>query len=190
MLILQKSIYIIEFFLFYTELGVALIQFDTKETLPETLQHLSDIVEKTVAQYKPRVIALPEPFTYFYRSSNEVFWSAAEPIDGTTVKHMSMLAKKFNIYLVGGIVELDSGKIYNTAVVFNPEGEMIARHRKVHLCAIDFENGTKLDESAFTAGDDATVFQIDDIKCGVVVCNDAVFEEFVKIYRKLGKFSS
>lgn len=57
----------------------------------------------------------------------------------------------------------------------------------MNLCAINFENGTKLDEvSVFTPGDDVTVFKIDDIRCGLAICNDAVFDEFVKIYRKLG----
>lgn len=59
--------------------------------------------------------------------------------------------------------------------------------KQVNLCAINFENGTKLDEvSVFTPGDDVTVFKIDDIRCGLAICNDAVFDEFVKIYRKLG----
>lgn len=100
---------------------------------------------------------------------------------------MSGLAKKFNIYLIGGIAETDGGKLYNTALVFNPNGEMIARHRKVNLCDINFQNGTKLDEvNVFTPGDDVTIFKIDDIRCGLAICNDAVFDEFVKIYRKLG----
>lgn len=57
----------------------------------------------------------------------------------------------------------------------------------MNLCEIDFPNGTKLDErSVFVPGDDVTTFKIDDIRCGVCICNDAVFDEYIKIYRKLG----
>lgn len=55
------------------------------------------------------------------------------------------------------------------------------------MCDINFENGTKLDEvSVFTPGNDVTVFKIDDIRVGVAICWDACYDEFIKIYRKLG----
>lgn len=58
---------------------------------------------------------------------------------------------------------------------------------KVYLCDINFENGPKLDEvHVFTPGDDVTVFEIDGVRCGVAICNDTCFDEFIKIYRKLG----
>ncbi|XP_055325892.1 omega-amidase NIT2-like [Sitodiplosis mosellana] len=170
-----------------TKLGIALIQFDTKPGLKETLQHLSEMVEQAVSKYRPRVISVQEGFNYFYQSDKGVFENAGEPINGPTAQHMSGLAKRFNIYLIGGIAETDNIKLYNTALVFNPNGELIARHRKVNLCDIDFTNGTKLDEvNVFTPGDEVTIFKIDDIQCGLVICWDACYDEFIKIYRKLG----
>lgn len=114
-------------------MGIALIQFDTKSNLGETLKHLSEMVEQTVTKYHPRVISVQEGFNYFYQSDRSVFQNAGEPINGTTARYMSALSKKFNIYLIGGIAETDNGKLYNTALVFNPNGELIARHRKVKM---------------------------------------------------------
>lgn len=108
-----------------------MIQFDTKPNLNDTLKHLSEMVEKAVSQYHPRVISLQEGFNYFYQSDRTTFQKSGEPINGPTAQHMSALAKKFNIYLIGGISETDNDKLYNTGLVFNPNGEMIARHRKV-----------------------------------------------------------
>lgn len=108
-----------------------MIQFDTKANLNDTLKHLSEIVEETVSKYKPRVICLPEGFNYFYQSNKEVFEKSAEAVNGPTATHMSELAKKFNIYLIGGITTREDGKLFNTALVFNPNGEMIAKHHKV-----------------------------------------------------------
>lgn len=149
---------------------------------------MSDVVEKTVSQYRPRVISLQEGFNYFYQSNKKVFWNAGEPLDGTTSQYVSALAKKYGVYFIAGIAEKSGDKLYNTALVFNPNGELIVRHRKVNLCDIKFENGTHLDEvNVFTPGDDITTFQIDDVKVGVCICWDACYDEFIKLYRKVGK---
>lgn len=41
--------------------------------------------------------------------------------------------------------------------------------------------------STLTAGNDITTFQVDDVKCGVAICYDSTFDEFVKLYGKVGK---
>ena len=45
---------------------------------------------------------------------------------------MSSAAKDAGVYLIGGsIPERDGDKLYNTCTVWNPQGDMIAKHRKV-----------------------------------------------------------
>lgn len=51
-----------------------------------------------------------------------------------------------------------------------------------------FENGLDIDEvSTLTAGNDATTFEVDGVKCGVAICHDGSFDEFIKIYGKIGE---
>lgn len=165
-----------------------MIQFDTKKTLEDTLKHLTEVVQKTYETYNPQIISLQEGFNYFYQSDKKNFVDAGESLNGTTSKYLSALARKYSVFFIAGIAERTDGKLYNTALVFNPNGELVARHRKVNLCDIKFENGTHLDEvSAFTPGDDITTFQIDDVKVGVCICWDACYDEFIKLYRKVGK---
>lgn len=58
---------------------------------------------------------------------------------------------------------------------------------QAHLCNICIENVISIDEtSVLTAGNDITTFQVDGTKCGVAICYDANFDEFVKLYRKSG----
>lgn len=46
-----------------------------------------------------------------------------------------------------------------------------------------------LDEVSFlTPGDAVTTFDLDGIKCGVIICNDSRFDEFVRCYRKAGVY--
>lgn len=59
------------------------------------------------------------------------------------------------------------------------------------MCNVHIENGSNYDETnTLTAGDDITTFYIGDIKCGVAICYDADFDEFIKIYRKVGSSKS
>ena len=71
------------------------------------------------------------------------------------------MAKDNQLWLVGGsIPEIDeAGKVYNTSFGFDPEGNQVARHRKMHLFDIDVKGGQSFKESdTFTAGDEVTVF--------------------------------
>lgn len=52
--------------------------------------------------------------------------------DGATCKALSEAAKSNSMYVVGGTIpEICDDKIYNTCTVWDPNGNMIAKHRKV-----------------------------------------------------------
>jgi len=78
--------------------------------------------------------------------------------------------------VAGSVPELASdGKLFNTALVFNPEGELVAWHRKAHLYPPTSE------PSIFGPGDCLTTF--DDPKLGtvgVVICFDGDFPEVAR----------
>ena len=56
----------------------------------------------------------------------------AESIPGESTNALSAAAKEHGVYILGGsIPEREGDKLYNTCTVWNPEGQMIAKHRKV-----------------------------------------------------------
>jgi formamidase len=56
----------------------------------------------------------------------------AEPIPGPTTERLGALAKRRGVWLVpGSLYERDGDAIHNTAVVLNPEGELVASYRKL-----------------------------------------------------------
>lgn len=71
---------------------------------------------------------------------SEYFSEYAETIPGQTTEFLSSVAKKNQVWLVGGSMpEKDGNKIYNTSTVYNPNGEIIAKHRKVgYLICIQY----------------------------------------------------
>ena len=135
---------------------------------------------REAAENGAQVIALPEMWNCPY--SNDSFREYAEPADGPTVELMSRLASELGIYLIGGsISELDGDRVYNTAFCFDKKGDVIGRHRKVHLFDIDVEGGIRFMESdTLTAGEDMTVIDTEFCRIGVAICYDVRFPEWFR----------
>lgn len=128
------------------------------------------------------IAVLPEIFNGPY--SNDYFRQYAEPVKGKSWQALSHMAKDNQLWLVGGsIPEIDEeGKVYNTSFVFDPEGNQVARHRKMHLFDIDVKGGQSFKESdTFTAGDEVTVFDTPWGKIGLCICFDFRFPELSRL---------
>lgn len=125
-----------------TELRVCLLQFASQDNVAKSLSHLIELVEKSVKEHQPHLIALPECFATDYNCELPFLESVAETIpDGQICRTLSMLSKKFGIYIVSGsIAERDGDKIYNTSTIWNPNGELIARHRKASESIFELMN--------------------------------------------------
>ncbi|MBQ7508182.1 MAG: carbon-nitrogen family hydrolase [Spirochaetales bacterium] len=85
------------------------------------------------------------------------------------------LAKDKGINIVAGSVAcLKDDGIYNTCFVFNREGECIAEYDKTHLF-------TAMEEDLFfKKGDHTSMFELDGLKCGVIICYDIRFPELTR----------
>ena len=76
----------------------------------------------------------------------------------------------------GSIPERCGEHIYNTCVVVNPKGELVTKHRKVHLFDIDVPGKIRFMESdTLSAGKQCTVFDTPFGKFGVGICYDMRF---------------
>ncbi|MEA4989134.1 MAG: carbon-nitrogen hydrolase family protein [Anaerovorax sp.] len=126
------------------------------------------------------MVALPEMFHTPYSHKNIV--ANREKADGKTVSMLSSLAKECHIYLIGGsIAEEEENKIYNTCFAFNPDGDLIGKHRKAHLFDVDVKGGIRFMESdIFTPGDQITVIETEFCKVGIGICYDVRFPELFR----------
>jgi len=127
-------------------------------------------------------ITLPEMFNCPYQTSN--FPVYAEEDQGETWTACAELARKHNVYLsAGSIPERDSkGLIYNTAYVFDRNGNQIGKHRKAHLFDIAVSGGQCFKESdTLTAGNEVTVFDTEFCKVGLCICYDFRFPELARL---------
>jgi predicted amidohydrolase len=167
--------------------NIALCQFAVGTDKQANIDKMFGFVSEA-ARANPAFICLPEmwncPYTHSY------FTKFGEDEAGESVKAMKNAARRGNVFLIGGsIPEVSGGKLYNTCFVINPSGEIIAKHRKMHLFDIDIKGGHSFKESdTFTAGDSLTVFDSPFGKIGVAICFDIRFPEmFAEMQRKGAK---
>jgi predicted amidohydrolase len=104
----------------------------------------------------------------------------AQPVPGYFEQEMQAIAKKYGIWLLpGSIFEQHEDKIYNTASVINPEGEVVTRYRKM-FPFYPYEVGV-------TAGTEYCVFDVPDVgRFGVSICYDMWFPETIRTLTVMG----
>jgi predicted amidohydrolase len=104
----------------------------------------------------------------------------AQEVPGDFETEMRAIAKKYGIWLLpGSIFEKNEGKIYNTATVINPDGEVVTRYRKM-FPFYPYEVGV-------TSGSEFCVFEVPDIgKFGISICYDMWFPETIRTLAVMG----
>lgn len=128
-----------------------------------------------------KIVALGEMFNCPY-SGRYFSIYAEEEEKSRALKMLEKVSREWGIYIIGGsIPELDAGKVYNTSYVFNPEGRIIGKHRKIHLFDIEIENGINFYESHYLdRGDSFTIFDTVYGKMGLCICYDIRFPELTR----------
>ena len=119
------------------------------------------------------VIILPELWsTGYYPTPVENF----ADVDGArTIDFLCAASKKFSVNIIGGSVIVDSGgKIFNRCLVANRRGEIVATYDKTHLFSFAHE------DDVFSAGDKISVVELDGVRCGLAICYDLRFPEFIR----------
>jgi len=128
-----------------------------------------------------KTIILPEMFNCPY--NNTKFIEYAETVDGPTITTLREIASELKIHIIAGSIPEKTEKgIYNTSFTINPKGEIIGRHRKIHLFDIDIPGKITFKESdTLLAGEKPTIVKINQIKIGVGICYDIRFPELSRI---------
>lgn len=121
------------------------------------------------------LVLLPElwPTGYF---AFDRYASDAEALDGPTVTAIRERARKLKTWIFGGsLVERDGGKLYNTSVLIDGSGTLVARYRKMHL----FGYGSE-ERKALCAGSAPAVAETPWGRAGLATCYDLRFPELFR----------
>ena len=163
---------------------LAVCQLRTELDYQETMEKAEAMLHEASASGAD-VAVLPEMFTCPY--SREYFHRFAALGHEDSCRRMAGWAKKYGILLVGGSVpECEDGRLYNTSFVFDRDGRMIARHRKVHLFDVDLPGMCFHESHTFTPGSEITVFDTPFGKMGTAICFDVRFPELFRAMARRG----
>lgn len=104
----------------------------------------------------------------------------AQEVPGAFETEMQAMAAKYGIWLIpGSIFEKNGDKIYNTASVIDPNGNVVTRYRKM-FPFYPYEVGV-------TPGTEFCVFDIPDVgRFGLSICYDMWFPETVRTLSVMG----
>ena len=107
----------------------------------------------------------------------EAWSTGAEPLDGPTSDAMSAAARAAGVWLhAGSIVERDpDGPIYNTSLLFDPEGELRHTYRKIHR--FGFDSGEAV---TMGAGQEIVTAATEHGTLGLATCYDLRFPELFR----------
>jgi predicted amidohydrolase len=103
--------------------------------------------------------------------------AAAEPLDGPFCCGLAAVAKETGIAMVAGVFEpAPDGRVYNTAVVFDGGGTLVASYRKLHL----FDAFTQRESDVVAPGSAVLVTPVAGVPVGVQICYDIRFPELTR----------
>lgn len=129
-----------------------------------------------------RLVVLPE--VCLWRGPRAEERSIAEPIPGPSTRRLGDLARQLGIHLLAGsLMEENGAKPFNTSLLFDAGGEIVARYRKLHLFDVDIPGHVTVRESDTRTGGDRVVSVPTELGViGMTVCYDLRFPE---LYRQL-----
>ena len=153
---------------------VTCIQMDMQFGKPEAnFAHAEDLIRQAMKD-SPDVLVLPETWNTGFFPKEDLALLADK--DGKTVKEkIGAVAKEYGVNIVAGsVANLKNGKVYNTAYVFDRQGNCIASYDKTHLFTPMGE------DDYFEKGDHLCRFTLDGVSCGLIICYDIRFPELTR----------
>jgi predicted amidohydrolase len=110
--------------------------------------------------------------------------AAAEPIPGSRTEALAEAARRHGMWIHGGsVLELEDERVFNTSVLFDRGGELVATYRKIHLFDADPPGAQPSRESfLYTPGEQVVSAETEFGRVGLSICYDVRFPE---LYRML-----
>jgi deaminated glutathione amidase len=158
---------------------VSLIQMNSRSDRAQNLRDANALMEAAVAADAPDLIVLPEHFDWS-GGTLEQKRAAADRIPGGEAYRLAQaFAARHKVWVhAGSMLERVPGqeRIYNTTVVFDPDGESAGAYRKIHLFDIVAPDGKEYRESASVMpGSELLVYEANGLRIGCAICYDLRF---------------
>ncbi|NDH56324.1 MAG: carbon-nitrogen hydrolase family protein, partial [Burkholderiaceae bacterium] len=140
------------------KLTVAAIQMISSANLADNLRAAERLI-KNASDQGAAVVALPEYFCLMGLADTDKVKVRESFGDGPIQDALQNFAQKYQIFLIAGTIPLaasDPLKVLNASLVFNPEGQCIARYDKIHLFGFQTSHERYQESETIEAGSQPT----------------------------------
>ena len=169
---------------------VSIIQMNSISDKAANIAAAEALIERAVREESPDWVLLPEFFDWAGGFKADKLMNAESFPGGPAYAMARRQAIRHGIFVhAGSIMEKIEGedRIHNTSVVFNREGEEIARYRKIHLFDVTTPEGTSYKESATVkAGDKIVTYDCEGVTVGCSICYDLRFPDLFQALAEKG----
>ena len=148
--------------------------------LSEAARLISDAVNAGA-----KMVVLPENFAFLGQTEADLLDHVEDDGHGPMQDFLAEEAKKHSVWLVGGTVPMrgtDAKRIRQVCLLFNDEGQRVARYDKIHLFDVhiaDADENYKESET-IEPGDEVVVVDTPFGKLGIAICYDLRFPELFR----------
>ncbi len=162
------------------ELKIGMLQLHNTADTQKNIENLTEGI-RDLAKRGAELVVLQELHNslYFCQVEDVNNFDLAEPIPGPSTEHFGALAKENNIVLVTSLFEKRAAGLYhNTAVVFEKDGTIAGKYRKMHIP----DDPAYYEKFYFTPGDlgfepiNTSVGRL-----GVLICWDQWYPEAARL---------
>jgi len=163
---------------------VVAIQLASGPNVNANLLEVERLVGNAVSE-GAELVVLPENFALMGHKETDKLDIKEQPGEGPLQDFLSRLSKKHGIWLVGGTIPLaasDEQHIRAACLVYNDQGEQVARYDKIHLFDVRLpDSGEQYIESAtIEAGNETVLLDTPFGKMGLAICYDLRFPEMFR----------
>ncbi|WP_082654709.1 carbon-nitrogen hydrolase family protein [Janthinobacterium sp. Ant5-2-1] len=164
---------------------VAAVQMISSPSVEDNLATARRLVAQAAAG-GAQLVVLPEYWAIMGKQETDKLAHAEQPGSGPIQDGMAQMARQHGIWLIGGTLPLisgEEGKVLNTTLVYDPQGEPAGRYDKIHL--FGFKRGAESYNESRTIVPGAQVRSIETPfgRVGLSICYDLRFPE---LYRAMG----
>ncbi len=164
---------------------VAAIQMVSTPVLAENMATAASLLQRA-SETGATLLLLPEYWPVMGLQDTDKLALAEQAGSGVIQDFLSETARKLNVWIVGGTLPLISsepGKVFNTTLVYDPQGMPLARYDKIHLFGFSKGEETYEESRTIVAGEQVSSVETEFGRVGLSICYDLRFPE---LFRAMG----
>jgi deaminated glutathione amidase len=167
------------------EMRAAAIQLNSTADAARNLETAGRLVRDAAAD-GAELVVLPEKWNLL--GDSRTLLEGAEALDGLSVEAARAWARELEIHLIAGsFAERSEGeaRAFNTSVLIDAGGEVLAVYRKIHMFDVEVGGVTYRESESEQPGEDIVVAGVasggEEVEVGLTVCYDLRFPELYRI---------